>query len=95
MKALIDLDWLDAEIDEYKRVINEDLVSDYISLIYNHILTTLISVRSKCEPIEEPKREGFPPPAGILTTLPSKCELDWESAKYCHNDNKCELCKTK
>lgn len=94
-KALIDLDWLDAEIEEYKRVINEDLVSDGMVSTYNHILNTLILVRSKCEPIEESKREGFPPPTGILTELPPKCLLDWESAKYCHNDNACLMCKTK
>ena len=94
-KVVIDLDWLDAEITEYKRVINEELVSDGISSIYNHILNTLVLVRSKCEPIEEPFILEV---EGMVTTskepLPPKCLLDWESAKYCHNDNACELCKT-
>ena len=93
MKAIINLDWLDAEIDK----LHEKGAKAGISSINDNDIRfdTLIEVRSKCEPIEEPKREGFPPPTGILTELSPKCLLDWESAKYCHNDNACKMCETK
>ena len=94
-KATIDLNWLEAEINK----LHEKGATSGISSINDDDIRfdTLISVRSKCEPIEETKREGFPPPTGILTkaNLPTTCLLDWESAKYCHNDNKCLMCKTK
>jgi len=52
-KAIINLDWLDENIAEYKRVLNEDLVGSELGSIYNHILNAFVLVRSKCEPIEE------------------------------------------
>jgi len=103
-KAVIDLDWLDENIAEYKRVLNEDLVGSELGSIYNHILNAFVLVRSKCEPIEDVKTLSVIGKAnekysGLLygepKELPTKCLLDWESAKYCHNDNACELCKTK
>ena len=92
-KAVIDLDWLDAEID----TLHEKGATSGISSIDDDDIRfdTLIEVRSKCEPIEQP---FILEAKGMITAskepLPPKCLLDWESAKYCHNNDKCELCKT-
>ena len=100
MKALISLDWLDAEIDK----LHEKGAMAGISSIDDIRFDTLIEVRSKCEPIEEPKTLSVigkvnKKYSGLLygepKELPSKCELDWESAKYCHNNDKCLMCNTK
>ena len=89
-KALIDLDLLNAEIKENSG--------------HTGYEAALIDVRSKCEPVEDVKTLSVIGKAnkkysGLLygepKDLPTKCLLDWESAKYCHNDNACELCKTK
>jgi hypothetical protein len=78
-KAIIDLDWLDTFIADrhfLNLVVSEDL-TDSIKL--------LEEVRSKCEPIEEPKE----------TFLSKTCINDWESSTYCPNDNKCQMCVSK
>ncbi len=51
MKAEINLDWLDAEID----LLFEKGAKSEMSSVYDDIrFDTLIEVRSKCEPIKEP-----------------------------------------
>lgn len=37
-KAVIDLDWVNESILEYERVINDNLVSEELATIYNHLL---------------------------------------------------------
>ena len=102
-KALIDIDWLDAEIESennrMKRSTHELHVRGF-----ERSRNKLKLVRSKCEPVEEPKTLSVIGKAnkkysGLLygepKDLPTKCLLDWESAKYCHNDNACLMYKTK
>ena len=99
MKAIIDLDWVDDQIVKLKRDLEKSKtdtrhIPPYV--FFEAGLKSFKEVRSKCEPIEQPFILEV---EGMVTIskepLPTKCELDWESAKYCHNDNKCELCKTK
>jgi len=103
-KGIIDIDWLDARINTLTICISRNKMSVVDSQIFKNELSSLKIVRSKCEPIEDVKTLSVIGKAnekcsGLLygepKELPTKCLLDWESAKYCHNDNKCLMCKTK
>lgn len=84
-KAVIDLDWLDGEIDAKMRALNSSLITaDGVSFIMK-VVPILRHIRSKCIAIEEAK-EPF---------LSKTCVNNWESSKYCSNEGKCELCKIK
>jgi hypothetical protein len=82
MKAVIDLDWLDAEIvrceAEVINAINEDLTTSFIAGV-----EYLKWVRSKCEPIEEP------------TPLNTTCVNEWENPVYCPLVGYCQKCENK
>lgn len=83
-KALIDLEWLDAEIEDLiQKDCNPKLINSADDIKFN----ILLNLRSKCEPVEEQKE-----PAIFLSKT---CVNNWESNKYCESTGKCELCKTK
>ena len=97
-KAEIDLDWVNESIVEYERVINNNLVSEELATIYNHLLNAFIEVRSKCTPIKEVEQVIVDSQGCmdfVFTELPPTCIQEWESARYCQNENKCKLCETK
>jgi hypothetical protein len=82
-KAIIDIDWLNSEIDKKVRALNSSLITEKGASFLLKVIPILRDIRSKCEPIEEPK------------PLPTTCTNEWESAKYCHNKNECQMCKEK
>ena len=82
-KAVIDLDWLDNQIASEKEKMERHDLQEHFR-VFERGRNMLKLVRVKCTPIEEQKE----------TFLPPTCIQEWESAKYCQNENKCELCKT-
>jgi hypothetical protein len=89
-KAIINLDWLDAEIENLRGGIRSGTYHKYIGTAKvdsADMAITLDLVRSKCEPIEESKEPA--------TFLSKTCVNNWESNKYCSDENKCQMCQTK
>lgn len=105
-KGIIDLDWFDSEIDAKMRVLNSPLITaDGVSFIMK-VVPILRDIRSKCTPIQEQTINGYVVTKGEWTNatiedqkvtefLSKTCINDWESNKYCSNQNKCQMCKIK
>lgn len=108
MKAVIDLDWLDSEIDQTNQIYNS-LDGEESQLEYNIVfskLKILQTIRDSCNPIEQQTINGYVVTKGEWTNatiedqkvtefLSKTCINDWESNQYCSNQNKCQMCKIK
>jgi hypothetical protein len=53
-KAIIDIDWLNSEIDKKVRALNSSLITEKGASFLLKVIPILRDIRSKCEPIEEP-----------------------------------------
>lgn len=103
MRALID--WLDTEIEQTKEKIKVFQEGHILQTVQIAILGKLEEVRLKCEKVEEPEfrskdtieftTSGTSGDSEPFSFLSKTCINDWESNKYCANQNKCELCKIK
>lgn len=94
----IDLDWLDGNIEAYKKVLDEkkDSYSE-LDRTYNHLLNAFVEIRSKCTPIYEPFKfvdSSFIQVNGNVF-LSKTCINEWESNQYCDKKDSCEMCQLK
>lgn len=108
-EGVIDLDYLDSEIEKLKGDIEKSkkVKGTYPAyVLFQAGLKTMEDIRSKCTPIQEQTINGYVVTKGEWTNatiedhklnyfLSKTCINDWESNKYCSNQNKCQMCKIK